>query len=205
MTSIYNINEELCSIALTSTELLSVSKIITRTIKKEEFVRQYAYVVSEINKSYCVLDDLLSPFYQLDSESKFTDNFHNMFMTFKDTYLLEISKPRKYCDNVYDPYIELMKNKEAKTGYPLLKNQFSRLNKLYDKWINNDVYLAMSIDRVVKLIHNVLKDILMLTENDIEDAFVYFSSSLEDFSAYLTLINQNRMGINNVLLNACEK
>lgn len=201
MDQVFKINEELASVAVTSTELLSVTRITVQQITNNEFIHYFSEIIREINKSYAVVDELFSPFIQLNNEELFIDKFDITYKTFKDKYLVEISKPRKYCDNIYESYVEMQQTKEAKTRFPLIRNNFIRLDKLYDKWINNDCYLGMSIDRAVKLENNLLNEISKLKTKDTEDAYFIFKSAFQDFSDYLKIIQQNNNQLNQLLPN----
>jgi len=196
MSDIFRINEELAAVAVTSTELHSISNTVHHYLKKSDFIRDFGNIICEINKSYFVLTESFSDFYTINSEDIFSNAFNATHQAFKDAYLLEINKPRKYCDNVYELYREMLLRKEAKTSFPPLKNNFTRLNNLYEKWIDNDAYLAMSIDRVLKLKNNWLTEIYEMKKIDEEDAYLIFRSSLNDFFHYLNITENNATKIN---------
>jgi hypothetical protein len=188
---VFKINEELASITVTATELLSITRTITGMVKNEAFVQLFSGIIREINKSYGVVIDSFAPFYELDSEEKFVQRFDEVHQAFKGAYLLDVSKPRKYFENVYDAYIEMQHTKEIKTGFPLLKHTFSRLDDFYDKWITNDAYLTLNIDGGLKLKNRLLNEIAELKRKDEEYAYLSFASALDDFRDYITLI-QNK-------------
>lgn len=190
MSFVFKINEELAAIAVTATELLSVTKTITGLIKNDAVVQQFKEIVAEINQSYGVVSDSFAAFNTLDNEQVFAQLFDEQHQNFKDQYLWEASKPRKYCDNVYDAYINLQQTKEAKSSFPILKRSFTRLDTLYDKWITNDALLAMSIDGVLKLKNRLLNEIAEIKKKDPEDAYLIFSSAFDDFRDYLVIIQQ---------------
>lgn len=196
---VFKINEELASIAVTASELLSVTQTITGMIKNEAFVQLFSGFIREINKSYDVVIESFAPFYGLDSEEKFVRHFDEIHQTFKDRYLLDVSKPRKYFDNVYDVYIELQHTKEVKTGFPILKNSFSRLDAFYDKWITNDAYLAINIDGALKLQNRLLNEISELNKKDVEHAFINLSSAFDDFRDFVTLIKNKSDRVSSLL------
>ena len=185
---VFKINEELAAIAVTATELLSISRTITGLIKSSAFGQCFSDIVSEINQSYGVVIESFAPFYELDSEEAFIRLFDKKYDSFKGRYLMDVSKPRRYCDNVYDAYIQMQQTKEAKTSFPILKHNFSRLDMFYDKWITNDNLLAMSIDGVLKLQNRLLNEIAEIKQKDAEDAYAVFSSAFDDFRDYLMLI-----------------
>ena len=185
---VFKINEELASITVTASELLSITRTITGMIKNEAFIQLFSGIVREINKSYGVVLDSFAPFYELDGEEKFVQRFNEIHQAFKGAYLLDVSKPRKYFENVYDAYIEMQHTKEIKTGFPLLKQTFSRLDEFYDKWITNDSYLTLNIDGALKLKNRLLNEIAELKQKDKEYAYINFSSALDDFRDYIALI-----------------
>jgi hypothetical protein len=188
MSFIFKINEELAAIAVTATELLSITRALKKLINNTEYFQCFNGIVAEINKSYAVINDCFSPFYTLDGEEEFVRQFDELHESFKSRYLMEVSKPRRYCDNVYDDYIQLQQTREAKSGYPLLKRNFQRLDVFYDKWITNDNLLAMSIDGAVKLQNRLLGEIVEIKQKDAEYAYIVLSSALDDFHDLLTLI-----------------
>ncbi|WP_455366821.1 hypothetical protein [Kaarinaea lacus] len=195
----FKINEELAAIAVTATELLSISRNITSVVKNNAFIEQFCGIIAEINQSYAVVSDSFAPFYTLDSETAFIQSFDEKYEVFKGRYLLDVSKPRRYCDNVYDAYIHLQKTKEARSGFPLLKRNFERLDTFYDKWITNDNLLAMSIDGALKLQNRLLNEIAEIKQKDVEDAYIIFSSAFKDFREYLSLIQTNSNEVLNII------
>ena len=195
----FKINEELAVIAVTASELLSITRNITGLIQNPAFTQSFCEIVEEINKSYAVVIDSFSPFLAIDSEGIFTRLFDERHAAFKGIYLMEVSKPRRYCDNVYDAYILLKKTKEAKSRFPMLKRNLTRLDIFYDKWVTNDNMLAMSIDGVVKLQNRLLNEIAEIKAKDAEDAYMVFSSAFEDFRDYLKLIAVKSDGVSNAV------
>ena len=196
---VFKINEELAAIGVTATELLSISRTITGLTKNTAFYPQFGEIVAEINLSYGVLIDSFSPFYELDSEEKFAQQFDEKHETFKASFLMDVSKPRKYCDNVYDAYIKMQQTKEAKSSFPMLKRSFSRLDTFYDKWITNDALLAMNIDSALRLQNRLLNEIGEIKAKDAELAFLVFSSALDDFRDYLTLIQNKSERVSDIV------
>lgn len=188
MNLVFKINEELATISVTATELLSVTKTITGLIRAPEFTQAFSAIIAEVNQSYGVVVDSFLPFFKLDAEEKFVQLFDDTYDTFKANYLMAVSKPRKYCDNVYDAYVEMQQMKEAKTTFPILKSSFARLNTLYDKWISNDSFLSMSIDGAIKMKQRLLTEIAETKIRDSEDAYLLFSSAFDDFRSYIDLI-----------------
>lgn len=188
MTNIFRINEELASIAVTSTEILSITRGYLSTVSNPEFIVLYKGIISEINKSYDIVTKSLAPFYALDSHEQFNEDFDTLYMDYRGHFLLDVSKPRQYCDNVYDDFIQLQHSKEVKSGFPALKRNYKRLYVFYDKWISNDNFLGLSIDGVLKQTNLLLAKVDEIKTKDDEDAWLIFQSAFDDFSAYLTLI-----------------
>ncbi len=184
----FKINEELATISVTATELSSITSSITGLIKNADFLQKFNEIVAEIDKSYSVVIESFTPFISLDSEELFFRFFDERNEAFKGHYLLDVSKPRKYCDNVYDAYIQLLHTKEAKSNFPPLKRNFERLHTFYDKWVTNDCLLGMSIDGVLKLMNRLLNEIGELKQKDVEDSYAVFASALADFQGYLDQI-----------------
>jgi len=188
MSFVFKINEELSVVPATAIELISIIRITNSLVKNPEFQTLLTRIVSEISESYAVVFDLMQPFLELDEESKFSHLFDQRLQIFKETYLYDISKPRRYSENVYDDYIALQQTKEFKSGFPLLKQTIARLDALYDKWITNDNLLAMCIDNGIKLYNRHLAYIVDTKKNDIEDAFLIHSYANDDFYDIVHLI-----------------
>lgn len=196
---VFKINEELAAIAVTATELLSITRSIKGLIRDNAFIDKFDEIIAKINQSYGVVSDSFNPFYTLDSEKNFEQNFDALHVVFKDCYLMEASKPRRYCDSVYEAYIELQKTKVAKSSFPLLKRNIERLDVFYDKWVTNDNLLAMSVDGVLKLQNRLLNEIAELKGKDTEDAYIIFSSAFDDFRDYLTLIQTKNAEVSEIV------
>lgn len=189
---VFEINEDLALVAVTATELLSVTETITGLIRNESFLQQFKPIIAEINRSYGVVLDSFAPFQELDNEETFVEHFDEKHAAFKGGYLMDVSKPRKYCDNVYDAYIAMQQTKEAKTSFPVLRQTFARLDRFYDKWITNDAMLAMCIDGALKLKNRLLNEIAEINAKDSEDGYRLFASAFDDFGGFLELIRAKR-------------
>lgn len=188
MSFVFKINEELALVPPTAIELISITRITQSLVKNADFQSLYNRIVSEINQSYTVVFDLMLPFMELDEESKFAELFDQRLEAFKQSYLFDISKPRRYAENIYDDYVTLQQTKEFKSGFPLLKQTFARLDILYDKWITNDNLLTMCIDNGIKYFNRHLTSIAELKKIDLEDAFIVHSYANDDFLDIVNLI-----------------
>jgi len=183
-----DIDRELATISATLIELSSLHTTISSLIRDEEFNRHYNSVIAELAKSYHVVGDNLYGFTQLQTEEQFITSFDAFHAAYSDCYLMEISKPRACGEAAYEPYHILKTLKQARTEYPLLKRSFERLDHFYDKWVDNDAWLAMSIDHLFKRVKNLLTEIDSLKKKDPEDAFVIYQAAFGAFAIFIDLI-----------------
>ncbi len=182
--------QELASINVALTELSSLGRIINSEIKGGEFHSRFNKIVDDIGKCFDVVTGNLQPLSDIDSEAAFIEKFDKFHADYSASYLKEISKPRIYSDDAYEGYVLLRLLKEIKTGYPLLKRTFERLDKFIDKWITNDAWLAMAIDNLFKRLQTLFNEIAALSKKDPEEAFLIYASAWHDFTPYLDLISQ---------------
>lgn len=195
MNFVFRINEDLAGVSVSAIELLSVTRALSKTIPNKDTRSLLHRIIAEINKSFGVVHDSFAPFYQIDSEAVFMEKFDQCLEDFKSNYLLDVSKPRKFCDNVYDNYIQLQHCKEFKSSFPILKRNFERLETHYDKWISNDNFLGLAIDGVLKQKNLLLSHIAERKPKDEEDAWLIFQSAFEDFRCLLDCIEENSKAI----------
>jgi hypothetical protein len=94
-----------------------------------------------------------------------------------------------YAEFTFEKNLQFRKRKEVKTSYPLLKATFARLQDLIDKWIDNDIWLAMSIDIVLKQLNLCLDDIAEAYKGDPEEAYGVYVSCVGGFGPYLAMIS----------------
>ena len=166
--------EELASISMTLTELLSITRIINGEIKNEEFSLQFNGMVNTLAKSYDVVISNLMDFSKIQNEESFNNKFETHHSAYTDSYLNEISKPRTYAEQAYEAHLELKRMKQSKTSFPLLKRTFIRLDELIDKWVDNDVWLAMYIDNMFKRFNQLLNEVAEIKKNDVSDAYIIY-------------------------------
>lgn len=187
--------EELASINVTLTEISSISRIINDQIKDNTFSRNFNKMIDEVAKSYDVVISNLQPLSELESEALFVEQFDDRHAAYTACYLKEVSKPRTYTDEAYEDYLVLKTLKQSKTGYPLLKRTFERLDQFVDKWVTNDAWLAMNIDILFKRLQQLLNEVAALKNKDPGDAFLIYRSAFIDFDKYINLIRQNHMAL----------
>ena len=184
--------EELAMVSMTLTELLSIGRIVSTEIKDPSFTTQFRLMVDTLAQSYDVVSENLLAFSQLDSEERFGNEFDALHENYTASYLKEISKPRSYAEAAYEAHLELKRMKQSKTSFPLLKRTFLRLDELIDKWADNDVWLAMSIDNMFKRLNHLFNEVAELKKKDVSDAYMIFHSAMICFKDYIDLIVQQR-------------
>ncbi|TCK08552.1 hypothetical protein [Marinobacterium mangrovicola] len=179
---------EMTSVCATASEWDGIARTVNTLLRSGEFNQQFNQMVAELNKTYLMLDQTLSPFAELDSEQCFTERFDTLFETYRGRYLLDVSQPRKFADETYEIYLLLKQSKEISTNYPLLKRTFIRLDEFIDKWVTNDAWLAMSIDTLLKMLNRFFGEIAEMKRGDSEEAFLVYDAIFAEFRLYLTLL-----------------
>lgn len=187
-----NINEELANIIVAVTETVSVTQIIRAEIRNKEFLDQYEAIVDRLASCLDVIQQHISPFSALTSQQDFMGQYDELATAYAACYLKEISRPRALSDEAYEDYLLLQKRREFKTGFPLLKRTFERLEKLIDKWVTNDAWLAMSIDNLFKRMQRLFSEVSALKQKDPDDAFLIYQSAFADFEDLLNIIVDKR-------------
>lgn len=185
-----DIIQELSGVNVALSETTSLARIINGEIHAGEFHTRFNKIIDDIGKCFAVVTDNLQPFFEITSEADLLKRFDPLHTHYSESYLKEISKPRIYCDDAYEGYVLLRLQKEIKTGFPILKRSFERLDKYIDKWITNDAWLAMAIDNAFKRLQILLNEIATLKKKDPEYAFLIYAGAFNEFSPYLDLINQ---------------
>ena len=186
-----NCLKDLATISMTAVELAAVDKVIMRFIDDLSFRHDYQSLVQDISNSYQLVLDNLQPLVSFRSEQEFVEGFDQASQTFLNCYLKEISRPRINAELTYEKYLQFKKRKEVNTNYPLLKYQFARLHNFVDKWVDNDIWLAMTIDSLFKMTARLLNELSAAKQRDGEDAFVIYQSGLPCFQVYLDIIGRS--------------
>lgn len=182
-----DIGQEIASVCAALTEMSAISKVIVQEIHNVEFMSRYGNITTPIAKCSDVLLTNLQPFLELDTESAFTADFDARHSEYTERYLMEISKPRAYSDQAYEEHLLLRTLKDCKTGYPLLKRTFERLDKFIDKWITNDEWLAMGIDNLFKRLQTLFNEVALAKKKDPTDAFTIYNGAMQAISPYIKL------------------
>lgn len=185
-----DMGQEIASVCAALSEISAISAVISQEINNVEFMSRYSNITTKIAKCSDVLLTNLRPFQELDTESAFVSNFDMRHSEYTECYLREISKPRTYSDQAYEEYLLLRTLKDCKTGYPLLKRTFERLDKFIDKWITNDEWLAMGIDNLFKRLQTLFNEIALAKKKDPVDAFTIYNGAIQAISPYVRLAGE---------------
>lgn len=181
---------EMTSVCATASEWDGIARTVNTLLRSGDFNKQFNQMVAELNKTYVMLGDTLSPFAELDTEQRFADRFDALHEQYRGRYLLDVSQPRKFADETYEIYLLLQQTKEIRTNYPLLKRTFTRLDEFIDKWVTNDAWLAMSIDTLLKMLNRFFTEIGEMKKGDIEEAFLVYDAAFAEFRIYLALLEE---------------
>ncbi|WP_317929314.1 hypothetical protein [Halioxenophilus sp. WMMB6] len=185
-----NVLKELANISVTAVEVASAGAVINMAVRKPEFKAEFHDLMVDIIASYEVVVDNFNPLLAISSESEFEQSFVDFYKRFSEVYLSEISRPRVYAENTFHKNLQFWKLKETQTSNPLVKLNFARLREFIDKWIDNDIWLSMTIDGLFKSGHRLMTEIDAMNSKDSELAYLHFQASFGNFAPYLQLIDQ---------------
>jgi len=138
--------------------------------------------------SYGVVTRTLSPLVELSSAEAFQDEFAPTREAYERIYQAALSEPRVNAEYTYEKYLQFRKLREVGTGYPPLKRAFSRLHDFIDKWIDNDIWLAMTIDTLLKQVQRLLAEVAEMQKSDGDAALLMYQSSIGCLQPYLQII-----------------
>ena len=186
-----NCLKELATVSMSAVELAAVDKVIMTHINDPSFRQDYQSLLKDITNTYQLVLDNLQPLVDFRSEQEFGEGFDQMSQTFLNCYLKEISRPRVNAEFTYEKYLQFKKRKEVNTSYPVLKHHFARLHDFVDKWVDNDIWLAMTIDSLFKMTARLLNELSAAKNRDAEDAFIIYQSGLPAYQAYLDIIGRS--------------
>lgn len=187
-----DITKELATISATMLELAAITNTVNSEMGDSDFNRRFNKIVDDIGNSYDTVTDNLLPLAAFDSEEAFVTGFDAAHAAYSGCYLNEISRPRSSGEDAYEEYLVLQTAKEFKTGFPLLKRSFDRFKQFFDKWVDNDAWLAMSVDNLFKRLKLLLTEIETLKQKDASDAYVIYRSAFDSFSPYLDMMKGGR-------------
>lgn len=182
------VTKELASIGMTATELAAIARVIEREIGNRDFRRPFAGLLEALTACYGVVLDSLAPLVALDTEAVFLSAFDDTQAAYTGRYLQQASLPRPQAEEAFEQYLMLKTLKESRTGYPLLKRTFARLDDLVDRWVTNDAWLVMSIDSLLKMTNRLVTEIAELKRRDPEEAWLIHQSAFSDGGRFLALL-----------------
>lgn len=184
----FKIVKELATVSATAVELAAVDKIVRAEIPSPDFRREYDFLIADIRHTYQTVLDILQPLMAIQESEDFNAHFGEVHRWYKDNYQKALSEPRIYAEYTFEKYLQFRKRKETRTSYPALKAAFGRLQDLIDKWIDNDIWLAMCIDIVLKQVNLLLDDVAEAKKRDAEEALALFGSSVGGWKSFTTAI-----------------
>lgn len=188
----FKVLKDIATISATISELAAVNRMIRTEIDSPDFLQEYDSLIEDILNTYQCVENILQPLIDLRAPTSFKENFISLFQWYSESYQPALSEPRINAELTFQKYLQFCKRRETKTGYPPLKKAFSRLHEFVDKWIDNDIWLAMTIDGLLKVLYRLLGEVIELNTRDSDAAFNYYTSFVAGLSAYLTIIRQMR-------------
>jgi hypothetical protein len=186
-----NIVRNLATVCVTVSELAAIENLVKGELKNPAFVEQFDKMAGAIGECYGVIAAKVQPWLEITNETEFCEKFDSAHADYKATYLSITNRPRVASEQAYIEYMALRNYKETQTAYPLLKRTFARLDEFIDKWINNDAWLAMSIENLLKMLHNFLNEVAELKQKDPTDAFTIFQAAMVALRPYYPLLEND--------------
>ena len=195
----FSMMKDLATISATLGELSAVQQLIREEIDNPGFLEEFDLLLIDIVDTYEVVADILRPLVSLSEFSSYKNSFELQWKLFNENYQKALSKPRINAEFTFEKYLQFRKRKETKTGYPPLKRAFGRLHDLVDKWIDNDIWLAMTIDSLLKKLFNFLAEVAELHSQDPTSAFSLFRSCVGVFCSNLAAMDETIGDLKRVL------
>jgi len=186
----FKVIKELATISATAVEFAAVNRIICQEIPSPDFRREYDSLITDIRATYQVVLDILQPVADITAPEAFNSQFTITYNRYKEHYQAALSEPRVYAEFTFEKYLQFRKRKEVKTSFPMLKMVFARLHDLIDKWIDNDIWLAMSIDLMLKQLNICLDHVADACKSDPEEAYALYQACTGGFSIYLGIVSE---------------
>lgn len=180
---------ELAKITAIHCEWIAIADIVSEHVNNPEFSALYRRMLAALDPCYRFTIDTLSPFAALSTLPSFARGFEELYSDYQKKYLLEASKPRHAADQTHEVFIEIMQRREFSTTYPLLKRTFDRLDYFVDKYVNNDAWLVMSIDTILKRLSRFLNEVAELNVRDQEEAFLIYHALMQNIERYLAFMS----------------
>lgn len=186
----FKLLKDAATISATLAELAAVNALITEQISSDSFLDEYDSLLSDILNTYRCFEDILQPLVTLRDQQDFDQYFESQYQWYSEHYQAALSEPRVNAELTFQKYLQFRKRRETKTGFPLLKNGFGRLHDFIDKWIDNDIWLAMTIDSLLKMLFRLLSEVQAVNNRDSEEAFSLYHSFTGGLLPYCDLVHR---------------
>lgn len=183
--------KELGTISMTSAELAAVTKIIREEIDAKEFRTELHSLLSDMVNTYQLVVDIFTPFTEISTQRQFKTQFSDTFQRYSDEFNQNLSIPRVNAEFTFEKTLQFRKLTPVKTSYPILKRAFARLLEYIDKWHDNDIWLSMSIDMLMKMVLRLMNEVNDIQKKDTEQAFLLYESSASHYRGFLAIIENN--------------
>ena len=183
--------KELGTISMTSAELAAVTKIIREEIDAKEFRTELHSLLSDMVNTYQLVVDIFTPFTEISTQRQFKTQFSDTFQRCSDEFNQNLSIPRVNAEFTFEKTLQFRKLTPVKTSYPILKRAFARLLEYIDKWHDNDIWLSMSIDMLMKMVLRLMNEVNDIQKKDTEQAFLLYESSASHYRGFLAIIENN--------------
>lgn len=185
----FKISKELTTLAATAGEWLSIADTVNTHLSSGDFHRYFNRMVYFLPGAYGVVLANLSPFFELRTQADFNAKFDDLHDAYQKDFLQQASRPRHYADAAYEEFLQFSLLKEYKTNYPILKRTFASLYEFLDKWVNNDAWIVMGIDVILKTLNRLFLDIASLKKQDEDDAWLVYHMAFTKFEKACHLLN----------------
>ena len=183
--------KELATVSATVSEPAGVNSVICSELDSADFRSEYDSLLQDVVNTYQVVIDIIEPLMALNDRSQFDSQFAELSSWYAQHYQKALSQPRINAEFTYEKYLQFRKRKEVATGYPLLKVCFTRLHDFIDKWIDNDIWLAMCIDTLLKMLNLQLHELQDVYRADKDEAWMLFCAGPGRCAPYLKMIEDN--------------
>jgi len=191
----FQVIKDIGTISATLSEVAAVNKVICEEISSENFHKEYESLLFDILQSYRLVVDTLQPLLSIKTAEVFNEHFSKVFADYGERYQATHSETRVNAEFTFEKNLQFRKRKEVKTSYPSLKKSFSRLHDFIDKWIDNDIWLCMTIDTLLKMLFRHLTEVSELYKKDEEMAFGLYCSCVHNLIPFMQIIEQD---LNNI-------
>ncbi len=180
--------KEMGTISATVTELAAVNTLICEETGPGDFQAQYQDLLSDVLNTYRLILSALTPLTAMAERKAFKDGLGMMVAEFSTSLPVTTNEARNNAEFTYEKNLQFRKRAEVKTSYPILQNAFSRLHDYIDKWIDNDIWLVMSLDNLLKRLLRHLEDVQAMQAKDNEMAFAMYLSCAGQLAPYVSMI-----------------